>query len=176
MPPKRQRQKRCLTCRCLFMPDRRSKDKQRHCSGADCQRIRRNANIRDWYWRNPDCLESQQQSTRDWFKDHPDYSRQRRLDNPSVRRKNCLQSKIRMRKIRSRRLFDKTNSIISQLNGNKQDKCFLTRSRRWLVLGLTKQTRWRSSKVLWENHPPELVALPEINSGYLLPLGRSGEP
>lgn len=176
MPPKRRRQRHCLNCGCLFLPDPRSRGRQRHCSAEDCQRKRRNADIRNWYRRNPDCLEYQRQLTRQWFKAHPHYSRRRRADNPCLLIQNRLKTRSRMRRIRGRRLFDKTNSIISQLNGNKQDTCFLTKGRRWLLLGLTKQTRLRFSKALWENRPPDLVALPALKSGYLLPVTAPGGP
>ena len=169
MTPRR-RKRRCLNCNRLFEPNYRCKEKHRHCSNADCQRKRRNANIRDWYRRNPESLEYQKSRVRQWFKSYPDYSQNRRKGDHSLRCKNRLQSKIRMRRIRNRRLFDKTNSFILQLNENKEDKCYLTKDRRWLICGLTKQTRLRSSKVLWENHPPELVALPEAKTGYLLPV------
>ena len=168
MTPRR-RKRRCLNCGHLFDPNYRCKEKNRHCSDADCQRKRRNANIRDWYSRNPESLEYQKGLVRQWFRDHHDYSHNRRKHDPILRRENRLQTKIRMRRIRNRQLFDKTNSLISQLNGNQEDKCYLTRDRKWLICGLTKQTRLRSSKVLWENHPPEWVALPEVKIGYLLP-------
>jgi len=56
-----------------------------------------------------------------------------------------------MRRKRQKHMFDKTNSILTELVGNKQDKCFLTKGRRWLLVGLTKQTRLRKAKYLWQN-------------------------
>lgn len=173
MTPRR-RKRRCLNCGRFFDTNYRCKQKHRHCSDADCQRKRRNANIRDWYHRNPESLEYQKGRVRQWFKDHPGYSRERRKNDPSLMGKNRLQSKIGMRRIRNRKLFDKTNSFLSQLNGNQEDKCYLTEDRRWLICGLTKQTRLLSSKILWENHPPALVALPKIKTGYLLPVPAKG--
>ena len=166
MISRRRRRRHCRYCGCLFLSDRRLKGKQRYCSSEACQRDRRNVNIRDWYKRNPDCLEYQRGLTRQWFKSHPGYSRTRRLKNPTLRKENLLKTRHRMRVLRRRELFDKTNSILTQLNKRQGDKCILTKSRRWLLIGLTKQTRWRSSKVLWENYSPRRIRLPVLRAGY----------
>lgn len=166
MRSRRKRRRHCRHCCCLFLPDRRLKGKQRYCSSEVCQRQRRSANIRNWYARNPDCLEYQRELTRHWFKSHSDYSRSRRLQNPALREANLLKTRRRMRVLRRRELFDKTNSILTQLNKRQGDKCILTKSRRWLLVGLTKQTRWRSSKVLWENYSPKEIRLPVLRNGY----------
>jgi len=126
MISRRRRRRHCRHCGCLFLPDRRSKGKQRYCSSETCQKERRNVNIRDWYERNPDCLEYQRGLTRQWFKSHPDYSLTRRLKNPALRKENLLKTRRRMRVLCRRELFDKTNSILTQLNKRQEDKCILT--------------------------------------------------
>ncbi len=149
----RHRKRHCLNCHKPFLPNPRLKARQRHCSNPLCQKKRRNQNIRDWYKRNPDCLEYQRDKTREWFKKHPSYSCDRRANKPSLRDKNSLDSRARMCLKRRKDLFDKTNSIFSQLIDVKRDKCFLTKGRKWLVVCLTKQTRLRRIGALWQNRP-----------------------
>jgi hypothetical protein len=43
-----------------------------------------------------------------------------------------------MRKIRARRLFDKSKVILTQLVEKQGDKCYLARGCRWLMVRLTK--------------------------------------
>ncbi len=166
MKSRRRRRRHCRHCGSLFLPEHRLKGKQRYCSAEACQRHRRSGNIRDWYQRNPDCLGYQRELTRQWFRSHPGYSRTRRLQNPTLREENLLKTRSRMRVLRRRELFDKTNSIFTQLNKRQGDRCILTKGRRWLLVGLTKQTRWRSSKVLWENYSPKKIRLPVLRNGY----------
>ncbi|MFH1856208.1 MAG: hypothetical protein ABH836_03125, partial [Candidatus Omnitrophota bacterium] len=41
-------------------------------------------NEKDWRKRNPDCVNYQYKQTRQWNKAHPDYSGQRRKNNPEL--------------------------------------------------------------------------------------------
>jgi len=136
--PKRQRQKRCKSCRDLFHPDARTKGKQQCCSKPECQSKRQRQNEKDWRKRNPECVEYQYQQTRQWNKAHPDYSRQRRADDPKLLKNNRDQSRVRMEKIRGKMMFDKSKSILTQVVGGKADKCYLTRGSKWLYVRLTK--------------------------------------
>lgn len=132
------RQKRCLNCGELFNPDSRTKGKQRYCSKAACQTKRQRLNEKDWRRKNPDCLEEQYERSRLWYKARPDYSRQRRKDDPELLQENRNQTKTRMRKIRAKEMFDKSKVILTQLAGGNRDKYYLTQGYKWLLVRLTK--------------------------------------
>lgn len=132
------RQKRCRHCQELFQPDARTKGKQRYCSKPECQAVRQRQNEKNWRIRNPDCLAYQQEQSRQWHRTHSDYSQKRRANNPELSEHNRGQTKIRMRKIRGKRMFDKSKVILTQVIGGKADKCYLTRGSRWLHVRLTK--------------------------------------
>ena len=132
------RQKRCKCCQELFQPDARTKGKQQYCSKPECQSKRQRQNEKDWRRRNPECVEYQYQQTRQWNKDHPDYSSQRRSQNPQLLKHNRDQTRQNMQKIRAKRMFDKSKVILTQVVGGKADKCYLTRGSRWLHVRLTK--------------------------------------
>jgi hypothetical protein len=136
--PKRQRQKRCRHCQELFQPDARTKGNQRYCSKPECQTTRQRQNEKDWRRQNSDCLEYQYQQTRQWNKAHSDYSQKRRSNNPELLEHNRDRTRIRMRKVRAQRMFDKSKVILTQVIGGKIDKCYLTRGSRWLHARLTK--------------------------------------
>ena len=135
---KRTRRKHCLACAVLFEPDPRTKGNQKYCSKPNCQTIRQRKNEKNWRKRNPECLEQQRQQTRKWFKTHPKYSFQRRQKNPRVAKSNHMNTRVRMKKIRQIRLFDKSKVILTQLSGNKEVRCYLTRGNQWLYMRLTK--------------------------------------
>jgi hypothetical protein len=132
------RQKRCKHCRELYQPDARTKGKQQYCSKPECQTVRQRKNEKDWRDRNSDCLTYQQEQSRQWNRTHPDYSQKRRADDPELLKHNRDQSRLRMQKIRSKRMFDKSKVILTQVVGGKVDKCYLTRGSRWLHVRLTK--------------------------------------
>jgi hypothetical protein len=136
--PSRTRRKHCRCCHELFEPDSRTKNRQRYCSKPECQDKRQRLNETHWRERNPDCLAMQREQSRDWHKAHPEYSRERRLDNPLLVQANRNQTRIRMRKTRALKLFDKSKSILTQLIEGKADKCCLTKGSRWLMVRLTK--------------------------------------
>ena len=151
MKRKRQRKRKCRHCGKSFLPDCRQKTKQHHCSEPACQTVRSNGNIRDWYQKNPDCLEEQRKTTKQWFKNHPDYWPIYRRTNPDKTRNNRINTKARMRQNRDQKLFAKTNSIFSQLVDNKADRCFLSERSGWLHLRLQKQTRYTRYRRLCKN-------------------------
>jgi len=151
LPVRQIRRKRCLCCKELFEPDPRTKGKQRYCSKSACQAKRQRQNESDWRIKNPECLAEQYKQTRLWYKAHPDYSRQRRTENPEVRQQNCDQTKLRMRKIRGKELFDKSKVILTQLVGGKSDKCYLAHRSKWLLVRLTKASLLSKRGSLWDN-------------------------
>lgn len=134
----RTRQRRCRWCGELFTPDPRTKDRQRYCSKPACQTKRQRLNESAWRISNPDCLDYQRGQSRSWHKDHPCYSHKRRLKYPRIIVKNRDDTRIRMRKIRSQRLFDKSKVMLTQLTDRQADKCYLTHGYRWLMVRLTK--------------------------------------
>src|SRR3989338_8267629 len=139
---KRRRKRSCQACQKKFYPDYRQRQRQRHCPEQSCQIIRRSQNTKDWYLKNPDCLQYQQDLTRRWFKEHPDYQRIYRANHPLKVSKNRQDVKTRMRRLRDKDVFDKTNSIMSQLIANKGDRCYLNTRSGWVHLCLIKQTRY----------------------------------
>jgi hypothetical protein len=170
----RQRKRHCLSCKTLFLPSPRLKHRQRYCSNQSCQKQRRNKNVHDWYHKHPDSLEYQRRQTQEWFKKHPSYSRLRRTQNQALEEKNRQDTAYRMQKKRRQEMFDKINSILSQLVEGNTDKCFLTKGRRWLMVGLTKQTRLRKRMSLWENPPPlRRIPISSGISGYEIHQGTS---
>ena len=136
--PSRARRRRCRWCGELFTPDPRTKDQQRYCSKSGCQTKRQRRNESAWRIKNPDCLDYQREQSRSWHTNHPEYSRKRRLKYPRLLAKNRSDTKIRMRRIRFRKLFDKSKVILTQLVERQADKCYLTHGYRWLMVRLTK--------------------------------------
>jgi len=136
--PSRIRRRRCLWCGELFTADSRTKGRQRYCSGPECQTKRQRLNEAAWRVKNPDCMDYQRQQSRLWHTSRPDYSRKRRLKYPRLMIKNRNNTRARMRKIRSQRLFDKSKVILTQLIDKQADKCYLTHGYRWLMVRLTK--------------------------------------
>ncbi len=136
--PSRTRQKRCIRCGELFVPDPRTKGHQRYCSRSECQTKRQRQNEKGWRMKNPDCLDDQREQSRLWHKAHPEYSRHRLLENPRLAQKNRDQTRLRMRKIRTQKLFDKSKVILTQLVEGQADQCYLTQGYRWLMVRLTK--------------------------------------
>ena len=136
--PSRTRQRRCRHCGRLFAPDPRTKGKQRYCSRHECQTKRQRLNEATWRAKNPECLDYQREQSRSWHKNHPNYNRKRRLKYPHLLKINRDNTRIRMRKIRSQKLFDKSKVILTELVDRQADKCYLTHGYRWLMVRLTK--------------------------------------
>lgn len=147
----RKRRKHCQCCGELFSPDPRTKKRQRYCSKGECQTKRQRQNELNWREENPDCLLDQREQSRQWHKDHPDYSKLRREGNPGLKKKNRRDTKIRMQKMRGRRMFDKSKSILTQLVGDKGEKCYLTYNKRWLIARLTKASPLSKPGSFWDN-------------------------
>ena len=150
-PMLRKRQKRCLCCGGLFAPDPRTKGKQLYCSKSVCQSKRQRLNEKAWRLKNPECLEEQYERSRLWHEARPNYSQQRRKNNPELLQENRNQTKTRMRKIRAKGLFDKSKSILTQLAGSKEDKYYLTQGYKWLLVRLTKASLLLRSGFICDN-------------------------
>lgn len=149
--PRYTRQKRCLCCGELFEPDPRTKGKQRYCSRSPCQARRQRGNESSWRKRNPDCLSRQYEQSRRWHQARPDYSRGRWTNNPLLLEQNRCQTRLRMKKIRGKALFDKSKVILTQLIGAKADKCYLAHRSRWFLARLAKASPLLRPGSLWDN-------------------------
>lgn len=136
--PSISRRKRCKSCNELFDPDRRTKGRQRYCSKSRCQSIRQRLNEKSWRERNPECVAYNQEQVRKWFKDHPGYSSQRRKIQPGVAIKNRNDTCLRLSNKRAKNMFDKSKSILTQLIGNSNDKCYLAHGGKGVYICLTK--------------------------------------
>ena len=68
----------------------------------------------------------------------PEYSKQRRADDPDLVRRNLEFTRESMRRQREQSMFDKSKSIITQVIGNKGTYCYLSRGGKWLLARLTK--------------------------------------
>jgi len=99
------RRRHCRSCHELFTPNSRTKGKQKYCSKTECQSKRQRVNEKDWRERNPDCLAYQQEQSRKWHKDRPEYSRQRRANDPELLERNRDQTSERMQKLRGEQLM-----------------------------------------------------------------------
>ena len=139
---KRQRSRRCRLCGKQFYPDIRQKDRQRYCSKEFCQKTRHNRNVREWYLKNPDCLRYQRAQTRRWAKEHPGYQKSYWKAHPQSLLQNRQTTKIRMRQLRGKKVFEKMNSSFLELIKHKQDKCYLNARSGWVHMRLKKQTRY----------------------------------
>ncbi len=148
----RTRQKRCKYCAELFEPDPRAKGRQRYCSKSTCQARRQRLNEYTWRVKNPDCLDYQRGQSRLWHKARPGYSRKRRLKDPCLSRYNRDKTRLRMRKIRHKRVFDKSKVIFTQLVERQADKCYLTGRSRWLMMRLTKASPLSKLLFMRDNH------------------------
>ena len=149
--PSRKRRKHCQACHELFVSDPRTKGKQRYCSKTECQTQRQRHNEKDWRERNPDCLAYQQEQSRQWYKDHPRYSRQRRANDLDLLENNRDQTRERMRKTRGEKMFDKSKVILTELTGGKEDNCYLTQGGRGLYVRLTKASPLSKTGSLRDN-------------------------
>lgn len=80
---KRIRKRKCLGCHELFMPDPRTKDRQRFCSNPDCKRKSKAWRQRRWFKKkaNRDYFSGPEEVARvqAWRKENPGYSRAARL-------------------------------------------------------------------------------------------------
>jgi len=147
----RKRRKHCICCEELFSPDPRTKGNQLYCSKDECQTKRQRKNELNWRINNPDCLEDQRKQSRQWYKKHPNYSKERRSGNPVLLEKNRKETKVRMRKIRGKKMFDKSKVIMTQLIGSKGKNCYLTQGSRWLMIRLTKASLLMKTGSFWDN-------------------------
>ena len=168
--PSNTRRKHCHWCGELFEPDPRTKGHQRYCSKPACQTKRQRLNESAWRIANPDCLDYQHGQSRAWNKAHPDYSRERRLENPRLLVKNRDDTRVRMRKTRSQKLFDKSKVILTELVEGQADKCYLTQGSRWLMMRLTKASPLSRLPFIGDNRLRLKRAVNRLPRGHLYDL------
>ena len=102
-----------------------------------------------------------------------EYSRQRRNATASLLRKNRIQTKFRMRKLRAKKLFDKSKVILTQLVGSKSDKCYLTRGGKGLYVCLTKASPLSKRGSLGDNRSRFKRITNRLPRGRLYDLSRA---
>jgi hypothetical protein len=126
----------------------------------------------DWRVKNPDCLEEQRKQSRQWHKERPNYSRQRRAAHPKIAQKNREQTQFRMENLRGKRMFDKSKSILTQIVGGKVDKCYLAHGSSWLMVRLTKASLLSKPGSLWDNRKQLKRVANQLPKGRLYDLSR----
>jgi hypothetical protein len=166
----RLRQRHCQWCGELFAPDPRTKGHQRYCSKPACQTKRQRLNEKTWRIKNPDDLNDQRELSRLWHATHPDYSSRRRLKYPGLLKVNRDDTRLRMRKMRSQRLFDKSKVILTELVEGQADKCYLTQGSRWLMMRLTKASPLSRLPFIGDNRLRLKRAVNRLPRGHLYDL------
>src|SRR5438093_9520546 len=84
---------KCLNCNALFLPDYRSRARQRFCAKGPCQKARKRASQQAWLAKpeNQNYFRDAENAARvrRWQKEHPDYwkksARRQRRDRKSTR-------------------------------------------------------------------------------------------
>ena len=166
----RRRQRRCRWCGKLFEPNPRAKGRQRYCSKSECQTKRQRLNEKTWRIKNPGDLDDQRELSRLWHAAHPDYSSRRRLKYPGLLKINRDDTRLRMRKLRSQRLFDKSKVILTELVEGQADKCYLTHGYRWLMMRLTKASTLSKLLLMRDNRLRLKRAVNRLPRGHLYDL------
>ncbi len=166
------RRKRCKCCEDLFTPNPRTKGKQRFCSKSRCQTNRQRQNEKDWRQRNRDCLADQREQSRLWHRNHPDYSLKRRSNNRELLQHNRDQTRIRMKKMRGQKVFDKSKVILTQLIGGKANKCYLTHGGKGLYVRLIKASPLSKQGSLGDNRKQFKRVANQLPKGRLYDLGQ----
>ena len=170
--PKHRRRKKCQSCRELFQPNPRTKGKQKYCSNPECQAVRQRQNEKDWRARNSECLDYQREQSRQWHRNHPEYSQKRRSEDPELLANNRDQTKVHMKKVWHKRAFDKSKVILTQLVGSKADKCYLTRGGKGLYVCLTKASPLSRRGALRDNRSRFKRVTNRLPRGRLYDLAR----
>lgn len=79
---------RCEICQRFFRPDPRVGERQKVCSGADCQRKRKRRQEKRWREKHPDAVTTYE-DVREWRKRNPDYQRQWRAKRRDEIKTQC---------------------------------------------------------------------------------------
>jgi hypothetical protein len=88
---------RCAHCRCLFVPNPRSKN-QRYCSKKECQRARKSAWQRQKLDTDPDYKANQRDCQKLWCSRNPHYWQRWREAHPQYGARNRILQKSRRRR------------------------------------------------------------------------------
>lgn len=89
------RRKRCRYCRELFEPDPRQKNQQKTCGRTECQSKRRKDNSRRWRKKNKGYGKKRYPFIKAWFRNHPDYLKNYRKNQPAYVEANRQKQKER---------------------------------------------------------------------------------
>jgi hypothetical protein len=74
---------RCPYCRRLFNPNPRTKDRQKVCSRAECQKKRKRDSQKKWCKKNPTYFQGHYPRVKKWRDAHPGYLKNYRRNNPT---------------------------------------------------------------------------------------------
>ena len=72
----------CPYCRRLFEPNPRTKDRQKVCSRAECQKKRKKDSQKKWCEKNPTYFQGQYPRVKEWLDKNPDYLKNYRRNHP----------------------------------------------------------------------------------------------
>ena len=154
--------KQCRCCKKRFTPDYRVGDKQAYCSALTCQAKRQRKNEQAWRNRNPEAIALQQKK---WQKNNSEYWPRWRKEHLGYVRRNKEFMRPYMRRRRKASRFVKSKEMKSQIasiKGVANEKWFMPRGSRWLILRLERASRLS-----------RLGSLGHTSSaGYRLPHGR----
>ena len=124
----RKRKRKCKHCGKMYLPDPRTRDRQKHCSAPECRRASKAWRQRRWYYsekgaeyRDP---EYNKQRVQEWRKAHPGYWRR------GPKRENALQDDC------SSQVLDRQLDRCELNTSALQDDCLLQPP---LVVGLIAQ-------------------------------------
>ena len=135
--------KQCPCCKRKFLPDPRIGNRQRFCSRKACQQTRQRKNESDWRERNPDCVKVQNFK---WRQQHPGYLQEWRTLHPEAVERNRMFMRRHMRRIRERKMFEKSKEMHLQMTGRQGD-VYVSRGRTWLFARLKRASLWSGTWV-----------------------------
>ncbi len=112
---KRVRKRKCLKCRCLFVPDPRLNGKQEFCSKPECRCASKAHSQRKWLSKPENreyfCGDENVKRVQDWRKDNPSYAKEAYL------RKKALQDTCNSQPV------DDQEDVASLMQKALQDMC-----------------------------------------------------
>lgn len=129
----------CVYCGDLFEGSPRHKN-QTCCRKKECQNAKKAAWQRYKLKTDPEYRANQNSSQKKWCKEHPDYWKRYRKNNPEKAERNRIMQTIRNRKARSK---EGTSSLIAKMDASKPDR-FEILGQFWMVPVIAKMD---SSKI-----------------------------
>jgi len=91
------RKRKCLNCGKMFIPDPRSKGRQRYCGEKECRKASHRASSRKYYRKkrkDPAWMAAQSQRVRNWQKENPRKAKRKKFKK-SCKKNECLRDSER---------------------------------------------------------------------------------